>query len=625
MKKTNNYLFYCLIIFISSVAFYLNGQTDDLIKTTEYSGKKKRRDMFLNKDLNVVKESYYSDDFEKIVNNVFYDNNGKLLRLIGYEEYPKITFEVDFSKGTYEIPEKKTILKFKNRFVFDGLQKGDNIVVNYSNGVRQGKLIQTDSAEYGTKTVVYQRPNVGLLSRFNILQFYNEIGEEDTYKVYKGLILNFSNNHLNGRQLGYFVNGAFKFKANFSNGKVLNYSSFNQEGSTLSNIVADSNAIVRKPYILNGVIERDKLNVGFKNIQLQNTGTIGIIFDFSENDTFHFNREGYEYDSEYYYLDGNGLRKREDYKGMHRSFEGIVREVLFEPYVYVDNRGWTPEKVTVESYLQMSGGTLDEPKNSYPYNFNEIFIKKNKNLKKLFDDKKLIILGNNPHVLRVLFGIPFFKIERFDFESKDQTDLEIIENESTQKTTSNAPKELNKDLANYSKFYESVVGQIKTLNSNFEITEKNQFDNWINSKFNMDDYDEVFNRNFKNLINKNSGENLIHEAVLEFSKITILAGVNLSNENSLAKKQELEEYIYNSMINIGHGFLILSNIHHNKNLFENAMNFYSNIPMEKSFEYYDNMTGEKIILKDWKELIKNKVIDKEYIKYVNLKNLSTQK
>ena len=385
MKKHTT--FYYIIVLICFSAFNLIGQTDGLTKTTEYSGKKKRRDMFLNKDMNVVQESYYSEEFEQIINTIYYDNSGKLLRLIGYENYPKVTFDINFSKGTYEIPQSNTILKFKNRFVFDGLQKGDNIVVNYSNGIRQGRLIQTDSAEYGTKTVVYQRPNIRLLSRFNILQFYNEIGEEDTYKVYKGLILNFSNDKLNGRQLGYFVNGASKIKADFSKGKVLNYSSFNQEGSTLSNISADSNAIVKKPYILNGIIEREKLNVSFSNNQLNKTGLINF-----END-FLYEEGGWN-----------------DY----RNFEFDKERQLKDDY-YVNT-------------LALIEGIYGSGVESNFKNFHEFFNSKKINLKKWFDGEKLMVIGNNPHILRVLFGIPFFNIDRFDFENKDQTDLEIIEN-----------------------------------------------------------------------------------------------------------------------------------------------------------------------------------------------------
>lgn len=377
MTKHSRFIFLFLSIFLSLKTSKILGQSDELIKTTEYSGTLKRRDMFLNKDMNVVQESYYSEDSKQIVNTIYYDNSGKLLRLIGYENYPKITFDVDFSKGTYVIPENKTILKFKNRFVFDGLQKGDNIVVNYLNGVRQGRLIQTDSAEYGKKTVVYQKPNLALLKRFNILQFYDEIGDEDTYKLYKGLILNFSNNQLNGRQLGYFVNGALKIKANFLNGNVLNYTSLNQEGSTLSNIVADSNAIVRKPYILNGVIEREKLNVSFKNTQLQNTGKISFRDDFETNNDYSI----YFFDERYY----NGEKHLGD-------LLEIVREASED------------------------GSTID--------NYFNVNTSKSLDLKKLFDDKKFTVKRNNPHVLRMLFKIPFFYIQRFDFERNDQTDLE---------------------------------------------------------------------------------------------------------------------------------------------------------------------------------------------------------
>jgi hypothetical protein len=709
----------------------LNGQTEGLIKTTEYSGALKRRDMFLNKDMNVVQESYYSEETKQIVNTIYYDNNGKLIRIIGYENYPKITFDVDFSKGSYEIPKNKTILKFKNKFVFDGLQKGDNIVVNYSNGIRQGRLIQTDSAEYGTKTVVSQRPNVALLRRFNILQFYNEIGEEETYKVYKGLILNFSNNQLNGRQLGYYVNGTPKIKANFLSGKVLNYSSFSQEGSTLSNIVADSNALVKKPYILNGVIEREKLNVSFKNVILQNTGTINFEQDYEKDDL------GWQYESQR--VDNFGDGKRNDSNGNEdkvrtRYLHGIIRDAYFEPTYTMGERNYD--------------GKLE--------NFYEIFNKRNIDLKKLFDDKKLMVIRNNPHVLRVLFGIPFFNIRRFDFENKDQTDLEMVgsvngillneytdtyklgpiyyadgpgtendfkafkeviikvkegklvisfnnnlteesileaenigdnfttkirgyetsiiffrsggkissiavsiykhktrnatttlvilkgekkvENssiksssssniskqevsEKDEKSTDEKPNGGQKELE---AFFNSVIDGIKSANPNYELPDRFKFDNWINSPFNLDELTALEDMWFRALVNKKSSVQIKQESAIQFAKIYILLSKNQIENELNPKRSEISEFIAMTLLNMGHSYLVLSNIYQNKFLFEVALNLYSRVPMEYSFSFYDNLTTEKIIQKDWKELIRSNMFDKDYVKEIDLKNLKKE-
>ena len=97
MIKHSRFIFLFLSIFLSLLNSKIFGQSDELIKTTEYSGTLKRRDMFLNKDMNVVQESYYSEDSKQIVNTIYYDNSGKLIRLLGYINYPELAFDVDFS------------------------------------------------------------------------------------------------------------------------------------------------------------------------------------------------------------------------------------------------------------------------------------------------------------------------------------------------------------------------------------------------------------------------------------------------------------------------------------------------------------------------------------------------
>ncbi len=406
-----------VLIFYFFAVNLMYSQSNQFIRTTEYLGDFKRRDMLLDSEMNIVEEMYYSEKGQKIVNKILYDKKGKLTKLIGYKIFPKVEFEIDFNTGIYEILETTSIFKFKNNFVFEGIQKGENIVVNYSNGIKQGKLIQTDSEVFGSKKVVISKPNIKIYNAFNILQFYTEIGEENTYKVFKGLILNFSNNKLDGKQFGFFKNGSHKLKALFLNGKIMNFESYNIDGNLVSKITADSTALVNRPYILNGKIERENLNISFGNSTLQNTGTILIENEFSDLDPFNFKEEKN-------YLDHGGLGNRSNgYSNENvrsRSIIDIIKEYLYEPNAKEDI--WGGKYVSPE----ISGA--ENPTIEKRFNFYEKYVQKNIDLKKVFDDKKLMVQENNPHVLRVLFGIPHFKIKRFDFENLDQSDLEVIVN-----------------------------------------------------------------------------------------------------------------------------------------------------------------------------------------------------
>lgn len=593
-------------------------QTNDLIKTTEYTGTKKRREMILNKEMDIVEENYYSFKTQQIVNTLYYEHNGKLRRIIGYTNYPKITFDIDLRNGTYEIPENKTLLKFNKWFNFEGLQKGDNILVNYSNGIRQGRLIQTDSAVYGSKTVVYQRPNVALLNRFNILKFYNEIGEEDTYKVYKGLILNFKSNQLNGRQLGYYASGSSKLKAIFKNGKVINYYSYSEDGNTLSNIVTDTNAIVKKPYIVNGIIEKEKVNISFTNNLLQNTGLINFKNDFSEIDEFKFKQETYR-------LDNEGIGKFVEFNGVDRTFEGIIREVFFEPYVSVTKKGeYSTTTQHFDTYLRGCGGDCyGEPEKVYPFNFYALFTKKQPSLKKLFDEKKIPIIGNNPHVLRILFGIPFFTINRFDFENKDQSDLEIIDNKiNTDKVSTENQNASSSNNKEFEEFYNSILEAIKYKTPEYKLLTRLEFDNWINNPIDMNELYAISNKSWAGLKNKNSSLGVKQESLVQFAKIytLILKNINKKGTSSI-QENEMTELGMASLLNMGHSFLVLGNYYGEEFFIKSALSFYSKVPLDYNFKLFDNASTESIIQNDWKELIKNNMLEKSITKNVDLKNL----
>jgi hypothetical protein len=370
--------------FLVFLIFHFNcfAQVKDLklIKTTEFFEKLKRRDLFYDSNMNLIKEVYYSQNSQKIVNTIYYDNN-QIERIIGYKEYPIIYFNIDFKKGEYSYPEENLELRFKGWFNFDGIQKSKGIIVNYTNGIKSGRLIQTDSGVIGKQSVLYQKVDPRYL-KFNIVKFYNEYGTEDTYKLFKGLTLNFSNYELNGFQIGYYVNGGIKFSSKFVNNFIQVYNSYDQSGNFISRINTDSTSRLSKPFIYNGVLE-NKLGFRIKNDELSKTGNIEKENDFhyayggwNDYDKFDFNREG------------------------HGKFLNYIRNEYG-----IDNINY--------------GGDFPD--------FHEKYFTDKKNLKEVFDKNKLMIIENNPEVLRVLFYIPKFYIKRYDFDRNDQSDLIFIE------------------------------------------------------------------------------------------------------------------------------------------------------------------------------------------------------
>jgi hypothetical protein len=361
-----------LLIFYSFLSITLFSQ--DIIKTSEYIDNKKRRDLFYNSKMNLVKEIYYDDFNQKIVNIIKYDSIQNLVYFSSYKEYPKINIEVDFQKGIYKDPENKIELHFKDDFIFHGQQIGDKIIVNYKEGQKFGRLIQTDSGVSGKQTYVYQKVDPRYL-KFNMLVFYNEIGTEDTYKLFNGVLLNFKNNVLDGIQKSYYINGDNKIISNYSNGIISDYTSYDKEKNILSKIVTDS-GFIKRPIILNGVLtkleDKSKFNQIFtlKNTSLDKTGDI-----IREN--LYSNTNFYNYDLG---------KKIEDY------FFNFI-----------------------DKYGQVS--KIDLGYNNYTISkiLNPI------ELKNIFDEKKLRI--PNGELLRIILSIPKFSIQRLNFQNDEKFEI----------------------------------------------------------------------------------------------------------------------------------------------------------------------------------------------------------
>jgi hypothetical protein len=370
--KTNKLKFFFVLFTIFSFCY---GYSQSLIKTSEFNGNKKRRDLYYDNNMNLIKEFYYSND-QKIINEINYDSLNNISRFIVFKEYPKIKLDVNYKTGSYFYPENNVELKFKGDYIFDGKQKGNKIIINYKDGKKNGVLLQTDSGVIGTKTVVRQKVDVRYL-KFNIVKYFEDFGSEDVYKLFNGIKLNFSNNLLNGTQNSFYVNGNIKFTSNFRSGILLDHLTKDDNGNIITKINTED-GIIKKPFIQNGLLYKINENSMIKSGSLNEIGDI--------------NRE-------YLYLDDNDDMIR--YQTLENGTEyGHIGDFLkfgdFEKNEIPEVLNWYEKR---------------RP------NYGIIGIRNPMELKKMFDSKKFFVKDEN--TLRILLSIPIFSLNRFDFNKEE--------------------------------------------------------------------------------------------------------------------------------------------------------------------------------------------------------------
>ena len=112
--------FLVILILFSSISSF--SQENKLIKTSEYVGEKKRRDLFYDKDMNLVKEYYYYmgnnlADNTNLCNKIEYGQNKEIIKFSAYNfefsgsRHTGLFLEIDFLNGIYKLPLEKLELK----------------------------------------------------------------------------------------------------------------------------------------------------------------------------------------------------------------------------------------------------------------------------------------------------------------------------------------------------------------------------------------------------------------------------------------------------------------------------------------------------------------------------------
>jgi hypothetical protein len=395
MNKSLRLLIIILIYFNLSINFCFS---QSITKTVENVQNKIRRELYLNDNLDVIREDYYSNQNQKIIVSIEYNNPNIINSITGFINYPTIAYKIDFANGTYFDSEDSIELKFKDNFYFVGEQKGKNIIVNYINNKKEGKLVQADSVAIGKKTVVYNKVDTRYL-KYDIIKFSQALGEESIYKMYKGVVLNFKNNKLNGKQKSYYGDASLKFDGYFFDNKLISYNSMSKTGSTISKL-STINGVSLSPQLLNGVILNRDFNYVFWHPDLTQTGD--IFFD----STLYLGRgselprdEAFLYDIEKY--------ERKDL----RVFMGL------------------------KYYQRVSPYTLE--------------------FKKKFDTEKNTF--SNPYVIKHLLNIPDFKIKKYTFSEEEDKSILAIRVDNKNIDTINTFKKSRLDLID--NFYVNISKQ----------------------------------------------------------------------------------------------------------------------------------------------------------------------
>jgi hypothetical protein len=379
-------------ILFALLLFFINAFSQDklqtLVKTSEYdkSGKK-RRDIYLDSSFIVVKEEYYHEESQKIIFKIEYSTKNQIKKIVGFGESQK-AYEIDYLKGNYEDFENNISLKFNGNFIFNGIQKSKNLVVNYRNGKKEGRLIQADSAVTSQKAVGVKKVDPRYL-QFNIVKFYNSVELEPVYSIYNGLILNFQDGKLNGDQSSYYVDGKIKFKANLISDKLIRYTSFDKSNSIISKLETDS-GITSKAQILNGqILSSDNQYIFWLN-ELSETG------DIVSKGTFY---------------DGNLFE--DEIKGVYYGTESLGGQDL--------------RRFMTDSYVKKGNLTAD------------IF-----EVKKKFDEAKFTI--SSSEAIRIILGVPRFLIKQFSYQTNEDaliTKVKLINSDQKNKNISSDTVDLS--------------------------------------------------------------------------------------------------------------------------------------------------------------------------------------
>ncbi|MCL6102390.1 MAG: hypothetical protein M1292_07860 [Bacteroidetes bacterium] len=366
-----------IIIALCGIMYsFLSLAQNNLTTKEYYKDNTIRREIVLNDNLDVLSETYFKNS--QPVAKINYKSKNEMKNAVFYKEDGRTQeYYIDFEKGKYFDYSNEIELTFNGAFNFHGKQIGDKVISYYENGKRNGPVLQFDSTVTGkvNSNKVFAEYNYAMINgRMVITGKTLSPIYDDFFTLYKGAYLNFKNDLLDGESNVFYYDGKKKIKSNFNYGKCLNYSSFDNNGNLITKI-AMKNGNLSERAIINGSVKEFEGNniVWFKLL-----GKVGSIYS-----TYHPNHKEMSYD---------------------------FKE--FDPSIFLEGYN----RKNYWKYFEFN--SLNKTPSNDKWNTGQLIT-----FKQEFDK------GLSPAddmVIRLLLGIPYFYLYRYDFSNYSEEEYKII-------------------------------------------------------------------------------------------------------------------------------------------------------------------------------------------------------
>ena len=275
-----------LLLILLILTTNLFGQVNNRISTSEfYSTGEKRRDIYFTNELKKVAETYYSKESHKKIGTIEYDstNDKKIKTVFGYDADEKKILHVDFEKGFYKDFFHYMNLKFKDNFIFDGIQNDKIISVEYKNGLKDGALEQRQFSFYESYNKTTSIKSFVNHPTENMLSSSSSVAGKVELKMH------FKNDLVDGEQLLNRNANNWGFNSIFEKGKVVSYNSFTfdkAQNQKAVSVIKSKYGVINSNQIFNGSLWNADGNYIFWFKSLYRIGDIVFSYKHEYDDNY---------------------------------------------------------------------------------------------------------------------------------------------------------------------------------------------------------------------------------------------------------------------------------------------------------------------------------------------------
>lgn len=177
---------------------------------------------------------------------------------------------------------------------------------------------------------------------------------------------------------------------------------------------------------------------------------------------------------------------------------------------------------------------------------------------------------------------------------------------------------IRKYLTN-SPFYDSIFEALSKDDTTFKMDKSYQFKNSNILEFNIDSARFFITQSRKTILSKISTQSDIQKCVADLSKVCIFSHYNISEGKNDQEKWESVKLYLESVVNLGHAFLLLHEKSNSDFSIAFALHLYNAVENEDAFDQVIGMETETYIRKELKLLIKNSLISDDFLKNLEFK------